>query len=132
MGAKDLTTPGGLVELGLDGSVIGEYAAASAGGPVRYMPSVNGVTDTGLLAHPHGIDDPAGPGSGRHVATTPIRSASRPRHRSTPDRGPGHDGTVLEAVGSEAGPTSIAQLPVGNGREKLFQNNAPEGSCRWH
>ena len=28
MGAKDLTTPGGLVEIGLDGTVVGEYAAA--------------------------------------------------------------------------------------------------------
>ena len=56
MGAKDLTTPGGLVELGLDGSVVGEYRAARPGGPARYLPSVAGVTDTGLLAHPHGID----------------------------------------------------------------------------
>jgi hypothetical protein len=50
MGAKDLTTPGGLVEIGLDGTVVGEYAAAKADGPTRYMPSVKGVTDTGLLA----------------------------------------------------------------------------------
>jgi hypothetical protein len=56
MGAHDLTTPGGVVVLGLDGTVIGEYAAAKPGGPTRYMPSTNGVADTGLLAHPHGID----------------------------------------------------------------------------
>ena len=56
MGAHDLTTPGGVVELRLDGTVIGEYAATKLGGPTRYMPSINGVTDTGLLAHPHGID----------------------------------------------------------------------------
>jgi hypothetical protein len=48
MGAKDLTTPGGLVEIGLDGTVIGEYAAAKTGGPTRYMPNVNRVTDTGF------------------------------------------------------------------------------------
>ena len=35
MGAKNLTTPGGLVELRLDGSVVGEYHAARRGGPVR-------------------------------------------------------------------------------------------------
>jgi hypothetical protein len=38
MGAKNLTTPGGVVELGLDGTVVGEYAAAKPGGPTRYMP----------------------------------------------------------------------------------------------
>ena len=43
MGAKNLTTPGGLVELALDGRVVGEYQAAKPGGPPRYMPSVNGV-----------------------------------------------------------------------------------------
>lgn len=56
MGAKNLTTPGGLVEIDPDGAVVREYAAAKPGGPTRYMPSVNGETDTGLLAHPHGID----------------------------------------------------------------------------
>jgi hypothetical protein len=55
MGAKNLTTPGGLVEIDANGDVIGEYDAAEPGGPVRYIPSVNGV-NTGLLAHPHGID----------------------------------------------------------------------------
>lgn len=55
MGSKGLTTPGGLVEFTPDGVVVGEYDAAKPGGPVRYVPSINGVTDTGLLAHPHGI-----------------------------------------------------------------------------
>jgi hypothetical protein len=32
MGAKNLATPGGLVELDLDGSVVGEYRAARPGG----------------------------------------------------------------------------------------------------
>ena len=58
MGAKDLTTPGGVVEIGVDGTVAAEYAAAKPGGPTRYLPSVrkDHETDTGLLAHPHGID----------------------------------------------------------------------------
>lgn len=51
-----LTSPGGLVEFTPDGTVVAEYAAAKAGGPTRYRPSVHGETDTGLLAHPHGID----------------------------------------------------------------------------
>ena len=54
LGAKDLTTPGGLVEIDVEGDVIGEYDAAQPGGPVRYVPSVKGVTDAGLLAHPQG------------------------------------------------------------------------------
>ena len=56
MGAKDLTTPGGLVELALDGRVVGEYAAAKIGGPHSLPTERQRVTDTGLLAHPHGID----------------------------------------------------------------------------
>jgi hypothetical protein len=56
MGSKGLTTPGGLVEFTPDGTVVAEYAAAKAGGPVRYRPGVTGQMDTGLLAHPHGID----------------------------------------------------------------------------
>ena len=35
MGTKNLTTPGGLVEIGLDGTVVAEYAAARPGGPTR-------------------------------------------------------------------------------------------------
>ena len=127
MGAKNLTTPGGLVELGLDGSVVGEYHAARPGGPTRYMPSVNGVTDTGLLAHPHGIDirpdldlvvtgdyaDPlslatsASIGSGTEDLGTTVR--------------------FWRLSDLKAGPTSISQLPIGKGREGLSTNNAPEG-----
>ena len=127
MGAKDLTTPGGLVELGLDGSVVGEYAAAKAGGPTRYMPSVNGVTDTGLLAHPHGIDirpdldlvvtsDYADPLS---LATSATVDA--------PTEDMGTTVRFWQLSNLRAGPTRIAQLPVGWGREALAQNNASEG-----
>jgi 56kDa selenium binding protein (SBP56) len=56
LGAKDLTTPGGLVEIDVEGNVIHEYDATEPGGPIRYVPSVKGVTDAGLLAHPHGMD----------------------------------------------------------------------------
>lgn len=61
MGSKGLTTPGGLVEFSADvapsqGGFIAEYPAARAGGPTRYVPNINGVTDAGLLAHPHGLD----------------------------------------------------------------------------
>lgn len=55
MGSKNLTTPGGLVEFSPSGTVVAEYDATRSGGPQRYVPSVGGVTDTGLLAHPHGI-----------------------------------------------------------------------------
>ena len=127
MGAKNLTTPGGIVELGLDGSVVAEYRAAKAGGPARYMPSVNGVTDTGVLAHPHGIDvrpdlnlvvtsDYADPLS---LATTTSVGGSS-----------GDYGTTVrfwKLSNLKAGPTAISQLPVGQGRERLRSNNAPEG-----
>jgi hypothetical protein len=127
MGAKNLTTPGGLVELGFDGTVVNEYAAAKPGGPTRYMPSVNGVTDTGLLAHPHGIDiredldllvtsDFADPLS---LATAATDEAS------TEDCGTTVRFWDLSHL--DAGPTAIAQVPVGNGLEANFENNAPEG-----
>jgi hypothetical protein len=127
MGAEDLTTPGGLVELALDGTVVGEYAAAKQGGPPRYMPSINGVTDTGLLAHPHGLDfrqdlnllvtsDYADPLSLATAATL---------FAATEDCGTTVRFWDLSDLTS--GPTAIAQVPVGNGREALFENNAPEG-----
>jgi hypothetical protein len=127
MGAKNLTTPGGVVELGLDGNVVAEYAAARPGGPERYMPSVNGVTDTGLLAHPHGIDyrqdlnllvtsDYADPLS---LATSPTL------------QGENEDcGTTVRFWNLshlDRGPKAISQVPVGDGRERYFRHNAPEG-----
>jgi hypothetical protein len=127
MGAKDLTTPGGLVEISLDGAVAGEYAAAEASGPTRYMPSVNGVTDTGLLAHPHGLDsrpdlnllvtsDFADPLSLAIAATL---------YAATEDMGTTVRFWNLSDL--KAGPVAIAQVPVGKGREGFFPNNAPEG-----
>ena len=91
------------------------------------MPSVNGVSDTGLLAHPHGIDirpdldlvvtgDYAEPLS---LATTASVGSG------TEDLGTTVRFWKLSDL--KAGPTAIAQLPVGKGRERLSTNNAPEG-----
>lgn len=127
MGAKDLTTPGGVVELAPDGSVVAEYAAAKAGGPTRYMPSINGVTDSGLLAHPHGID--LRPDLDLLVTSDyadPLSLAT-----SATVEGVTEDcGTTVrfwKLSDLAAGPRAIAQVPIGRGRESLFRNNAPEG-----
>jgi hypothetical protein len=127
MGAKDLTTPGGLVEIGLDGTVVAEYAAAKPGGPTRYIPSVNGVTDTGLLAHPHGID--ARPDLDLLVTSDyadPLTLATSPTLQGeTEDCGTTVRFWKLSDL--KAGPAAIAQVPVGKGREGYFRHNAPEG-----
>jgi hypothetical protein len=127
MGAKNLTTPGGLVEIRLDGTVVGEYAAAKPGGPPRYMESVNKETDTGLLAHPHGID--TRPDLDLLVTSDyadPLSLATSPDLQ-----GKNEDcGTTVRfwtLSDLKAGPTAIAQLPVGKGREAYFRYNAPEG-----
>jgi hypothetical protein len=127
MGAKNLTTPGGLVELGLDGTVVGEYAAAKLGGPTRYMPSIDGVTDTGLLAHPHGLDFR----QDLNLLVTSDYADPLSMATSANLQGVTEDmGTTVrfwDLSDLKAGPTAIAQVPVGNGREALFTNNAPEG-----
>ncbi|MGD9507622.1 MAG: hypothetical protein AB7I59_27085 [Geminicoccaceae bacterium] len=127
MGAKNLTTPGGLVELRLDGSVVGEYHAARRGGPNRYLPSVNGVRDTGLLAHPHGLavrPDLNLVVTGDYAAPLSLATAESVAS-GTQDLGTTVRFWRLSNL--KAGPTAIAQLPVGKGREKLATNNAPEG-----
>ncbi len=128
MGAKNLTTPGGLVELASTARSSANTHAATPGGPVRYMPSVNGVTDTGLLAHPHGH---------RRSARTSILLVTSdyadPLSLATsPSVGSGNEdcGTTVrfwKLSDLKAGPTAIAQLPVGKGRESISSNNAPEG-----
>lgn len=127
MGAKNLTTPGGLVELRLDGSVVGEYHAARPGGPARYLPSVNGVRDTGLLAHPHGIairPDLDLAVTGDYAEPLSLATAASVGS-GTQDLGTTVRFWQLSRL--KAGPTAIAQLPVGKGRERLATNNAPEG-----
>lgn len=127
MGAKNLTTPGGLVELDLNGSVVGEYHAARPGGPTRYMPSINGVTDTGLLAHPHGIDLRADLDL---VVTSDYAEPLSLATTSSVGSGTEDFGTTVrfwKLSDLRAGPAAIVQLPVGKGREALHTNNAPEG-----
>ena len=127
MGAKDLTTPGGLVELDLDGAVVGEYHAARPGGPTRYRPSVKGVTDTGLLAHPHGIavrPDLDLVVTGDYAEPLSLAVAAGV------DSGTQDLGTTVrfwQLSDLARGPTAIVQLPVGRGREALATENAPEG-----
>jgi hypothetical protein len=127
MGAKNLTTPGGLVEIDLEGTVFEEYTAAKPGGPTRYMPNVDGKTDTGLLAHPHGID--ARPDLDLLVTSDyadPLTLAT-----SLTVQGETEDcGTTVrfwKLSDLKAGPTAIVQVPVGKGRESYFRHNAPEG-----
>lgn len=131
MGSKGLTTPGGLVEFspGLPpsgGGFIAEYAAAKAGGPTRYVPSINGVTDTGLLAHPHGIDvrpdlgilgisDYADPFS--LAASTP---ANQIQDLGTTVR-------VYRLSNLAAGPMKIIQVPDGPRVEDNRLHEEPEG-----
>ncbi|HSQ63827.1 MAG TPA: hypothetical protein VLM85_11460 [Polyangiaceae bacterium] len=57
MGSKSLGYPGGIVEFSPYGAstFLAEHPAAVPGGPTRFMPSINGETDAGLLAHPHSI-----------------------------------------------------------------------------
>ena len=129
MGAKDLTTPGGVVEIGVDGTVAAEYAAAKPGGPTRYLPSVrkDHETDTGLLAHPHGIDARA------DLDLLVTSDYADPLTLATSEDLQGKDedcGTTVrfwKLSDLKAGPTAIAQLPVGKGREAYFRYNAPEG-----
>lgn len=127
MGAKNLTTPGGLVELRPDGTVVGEYAAARPGGPTRYRPSVGGVRDTGLLAHPHGI---AIRPDLNLVVTGDYADPLSLATSAEVDSDTADLGTTVrfwKLSDLAAGPTAIAQLPVGKGRERLDTHNAPEG-----
>ena len=83
------------------------------------MPSVNGVTDTGLLAHPHGIairPDLDLVVTGDYA--DPLSLATAP----SVDSGTQDLGTTVrfwKLSNLKAGPTAIAQLPVGKGRESL-------------
>jgi len=131
MGAKNLTTPGGVVQIGVDGAVVGEYAAAKPGGPTRYMPNVDGQTDTGLLAHPHGID--ARPDLDLLVTSDyadPLTLATSPTLQGEKE----DCGTTIrfwKLSDLKAGPTAVAQVPVGKGREGYFDTTRPRASCRW-
>jgi 56kDa selenium binding protein (SBP56) len=126
MGAKNLTTPGGLVEFTADGSIVAEYAAAKPGGPVRYRPNIDGQTDTGLLAHPHGLSvrqdldilissDYADPLS---LAT----SSPTDQHQNL-----GTTVRVWKLSNLAAGPQKIIQMPDGPRVEDNRLHEEPEG-----
>ncbi|GAA6616054.1 selenium-binding protein SBP56-related protein [Scytonema sp. NUACC26] len=129
MGAKDLTTPGGLVEFSPNGGVVAEYDAAESLGPTRYVPSIKGVTDTGLLAHPHGLDirpdlnvlvtsDYADPISLASVNTA--IPANNVQDLGTTVR-------VWELSNLAAGPQKIIQVPDGPRKEENRIHEEPEG-----
>ena len=123
-----LTTPGGLVEFTADGTVVAEYNASKPGGPIRYVPSIKGVSDTGLLAHPHGIDfrkdldllitaDYADPWS---LATSTM----------VPDLSHQDFGTTVriwQLSNLPAGPQKIIQVPPGPRKEHSYIQEEPEG-----
>jgi len=127
LGAKDLTTPGGLVEIDVEGNVVHEYDAAQAGGPTRYMPSVRGVTDTGLLAHPHGMDFRPDLGvvvTSDYADPSSIATNTAPWN---PDQDLGTTVRVWDVSHLDAGPQKIVQVPAGASIEPNRVQNAPEG-----
>jgi hypothetical protein len=127
LGAKDLTTPGGLVEIDVEGNVIGEYDAAQPGGPVRYVPSIKGVTDAGLLAHPHGMDLRRDLGV---VATSDYADPSSIAANTVPwnpDQDLGTTVRVWDVSHLNAGPQKIIQVPAGPRVEPNRVQKEPEG-----
>jgi len=127
LGAKDLTTPGGLVEIDVEGNVIHEYDAAQPGGPVRYVPSVKGVTDTGLLAHPHGMD--FRPDLGVVVTSDYADPTSIAANTVAwnPDQDFGTTVRVWDVSHLDAGPQKIIQVPDGPRVEPNPTQKEPEG-----
>src|SRR6516165_3573230 len=127
LGAKDLTTPGGLVEIDVEGNVIHEYDAAQPGGPVRYVPSVKGVTDTGLLAHPHGMD--FRPDLGVVVTSDYADPTSIAANTVAwnPDQDFGTTVRVWDVSHLDAGPQKIIQVPAGPRVEPNRTQKEPEG-----
>lgn len=127
MGAKNLTTPGGVVELDVNGNVLNEFAAARSGGPIRYIPSIHDATDTGLLAHPHGIDLR----SDLNLVVSSDYADPLSLALSTSASAPTEDlGTTVRfwnASSLASGPYAISQLPVGVGLEANPIQNSPEG-----
>ena len=96
------------------------------------MPSVNGVTDTGLLAHPHGID--IRPDLDLVVTSDyadPLSLATSATVRRG-DRGLRHDRAVLEALGPEGRADGDRAGSRRQGpRGAWSRTTRPRGSCRW-
>jgi hypothetical protein len=128
MGSKNLTTPGGLVEFSPNGAstFIAEYPAAKAGGPTRYVPSIKGVTDTGLLAHPHSL----GVREDLNVLVTSDYADPISLATSTPTDQHQDLGTTVRVWNLSnlaAGPQKIIQVPDGPRVESNRIHEEPEG-----
>lgn len=133
MGAKDLTTPGGLIEFDPKGAeaFLAEHIGAKPGGPARYLPNADGVSDTGLLAQPHGFDvrsdldllvssDFSEPLTFVTSPGTPSQSYERVIHKN---------GTTIRTwklSDLAAGPTKVIQMPKGPRKERRPIMNEPE------
>lgn len=128
MGAKDLTTPGGLVEFSTEGAskFIAEYDAARPGGPTRYVPSIKGETDTGLLAHPHGLgirEDLGVLVTSDYADPFSLASSSlTDQHQDL-----GTTVRVWNLSNPAAGPQKIIQVPDGPRKEDNRLHEEPEG-----
>lgn len=129
MGSRGLTTPGGLVEFSPDWKVVKEHDSNKAGGPTRYVPSINGETDTGLLSHPHGLE--IRPDLGILVTSdfaNPFTLASGLLY--DPSKQNYDFGTtvrVWDLSNLAAGPKKIIQVPDGPRKEKNRFYEEPEG-----
>lgn len=130
LGSKKLTTPGGLVEFSPNGGVVAEYNAAKPGGPTRYVPSINHVTDTGLLAHPHGIEirpDLNVLISSDYADPTSLATSN---HHHNPASNTLDNGTTIRVWNLSnlaAGVQKIIQVPNGPRVEKKQICEEPEG-----
>lgn len=134
MGAKNLKSPGGLIEFDPKGAgtFLAEHSANKPGGPERYIPSVYGETDTGKLAHPHGIDVRA------DLDLLLTSDYSEPlalvTHPGTPTANYGpllfDNGTTVRTwklSDLAAGPTRVIQLPAGPRKERFALMRENEG-----
>lgn len=129
MGAHDLTTPGGLVEMSPKvppylGGFLAEYDAAQLLGPVRYAPTNTTPprTDTGLEAHPHGLS------LNHHLNLVIASDFVDPFSLATSDYPTvinfnfGTTVRLFDMDNLAAGPTKIIQVPNG----PRVENTAPQ------
>ena len=99
----------------------------SRGGPVRYVPSVKGVTDAGLLAHPHGMDlrrDLGVVATSDYADPASIAANTVPWN---PDQDLGTTVRVWDVSHLDAGPQKIVQVPAGPRVEPNRVQKEPEG-----
>ena len=128
MASKTLGTPGGLIEFSPYGAstFLAEHPAAIVGGPTRFMPSIFGETDTGLLAHPHSIRQRADLDvlvTSDYVAPSSIAVVT---HFNQPaDYGTTVRMWQLSNLG--AGPQKVVQVPDGPRHERNPMEEEPVG-----